>query len=1190
MPIATNRVLVKMRPSNALEAAESRANLRPLYDGPQAMTARGFGLDSTPQWFIAELSDGGDTPWDLAHGRVADQLGVADSDVIFAEPDIIHDVYEDTNEERTAEGFGATTIECVQNPQDQTRGKPVGPNEVWHLGPDFTQLSDARDAVAFSDPRTRIAHIDTGYYPSHVTRPLHLRTDLERNFVDGDGNPNSAVDPNNERRILDNSGHGTGTLSILAGRAFAPFNVVLGGAPDADIVPLRVADSVVLLRTSALARALAYAVEQDCDVITMSMGGLPTRAWAEAVDRLYEAGIVFCAAGGNRTRPLPPSVLVYPARYPRVIAVVGAMFNGQAYKNLDRALEGCFGPDAAMKTALAAYTPNIPWARFGCDDIVRLNGEGTSSATPQVAAAAALWIEKYKKLLPRNWRRVEAVRKALFDSALAADRDHFGNGVLRARAALEVKPDLDRRMSDKSNNSFAFLRLITGLGITEPTPREEMFNLELAQRWLRNPRLQELVPDPEELTRLQDDKLRQVMEAVIEDHAASVALRRHVAARYPAGAGGAPAPHNKNSRGIVPDVLAACDVQPQLRNPSHRRLRVYAVDPNFSTRLATASMNEVTLKVPWDPAYKNGAGEYLKFDDVDPTGKRYQPVDLNAPSLLAQDGWAPAEGNAQFHQQMVYAVAMKTIAHFEKALGRPVLWRPRPNPDNDFDDKAFVRQLTVRPHALRQANAFYSPNEVALKFGYFEASADHPGEHMPGSRIYACLSHDIIAHETTHAILDGMHRRFNEATNPDVLAFHEAFADIVALMQHFTIPEVLESEIARTRGDIESESMLGMLAVQFGQATGGRGALRNAIGQLDNGVWTRNQPDPAELQKRVTPHARGAILVAAVFDAFIAIYKMRVADLLRIYTGGTGVLRAGAIHPDLVKRLAGEATKAADHVLEMCIRALDYLPPIDVTFFEYLRALITADYDVAGAGHEYRVAFVEAFRRRGIYPQTLDAAGPETPRTLSVDTLRWTGGIDLSAFTDKERKAIVERYGVMIENMREYAKEVMYIEDRETLFKKTRKRRAELNVKLKAAFKAVPAFARQLGLEFGDGFDPAEDRFEVHSLRSSMRVTKDGRYIPQVVVVLTQARNISGVSAAGGHLPMFRGGSTLVVDLTTADAIKYRIIKNIDSSSRLRSTTAFVQSAMADPLRALLVAPAGNEHFLALHSLADEGV
>ena len=100
--------------------------------------------------------------------------------------------------------------------------------------------------------------------------------------------------------LLDNSGHGTGTIGILAGgKVAAQGGEYLGGAPEAEIVPLRVADSVVLLRTSALAQALDYAVEQRCDVLTLSMGGLPSRAWAEAVDRAYEQGICICAAAGN---------------------------------------------------------------------------------------------------------------------------------------------------------------------------------------------------------------------------------------------------------------------------------------------------------------------------------------------------------------------------------------------------------------------------------------------------------------------------------------------------------------------------------------------------------------------------------------------------------------------------------------------------------------------------------------------------------------------------------------------------------------------------------------------------------------------------------------------------------------------------------------------------------------------------
>ena len=1178
----SNRLLVKMRPSNTLKAAESRANLRPLYDAQQA-TPTTFGIDSTPQWFLADLPDGAETPWDLAHARLAEQLGVSESDVIFAEPDIVHNVYQDANEVAADRPFAAGDG-CQADPQDGTRGKVLGPNEfAWHLGDDYTQLGKARDAVEFTNPRTRIAHLDTGYYHQHDTTPENVLRSLERNFVEGDADPSSAEDPDNRVLLIDNSGHGTGTIGILAGKAATAGGIPLGGAPGAEVLPLRISDRVVLIRTSALAQALDYAVEQRCDVVTMSMGGVPSRAWGEAVDKAYEAGMCICAAAGNHIGNTPPRVLVYPARYNRVIAVCGVMADGTPYTGLTgNALQGSFGPDSAMKAAIAAYTPNIPWPRFMCGDVIRLNGEGTSAATPQVAAAAALWLEKYKNELARNWQRVEAVRNALFSSAkMKSDKEHFGNGVLQARAALNVKPVFGLPKSDPSDASFfgSLFRVITGLGIVDAPPREQMFNLELEQRWLVNEELQKIMPDPGRATKLDREKLRRFMEVLIEDQGASIALRKQVAARFPVSAGRS-APRTNRTKAIVPELLAACDEQPEVRNPPYRRVRVYAVDPSLSTRLDTAGMNEVTLKVRWETLKalktRGPVGDYIAVEDVDAKGRAYDPVDLDDPRLLAQDGWAPSEGNPQFHQQMVYAVSMKTIEHFERALGRPVLWRPAPNPRNANDDKGFVKQLIIRPHALRQANAFYSPQEVALLFGYFEAAADDPGDHMPGSSIYACLSHDIIAHETTHAILDGMHRRFNEPTNPDVLALHEGFADIVALMQHFTIPEVLEQQITTTRGNIEAESMLGSLAIQFGYATGGRAALRNAIGTMVDGVWKRSIPDPADLQKRLTPHSRGAVLVAAVFDAFIAIYKTRIADLLRLYTQGTGVLPSGAIHPDLVKRLADEAAKSAGHVLNMCIRALDYLPPVDVTFFEYLRALITADFDlVRDDRHNYRVAFVEAFRRRGIYPTNLYEPSADTPRTLSADTLRWQG-LDQSRFPSRVRAKIKQQYGGVIERLKRYADACLYLPDRERLFTVTRAQRLELHRQLRVAFAAVPEFARGLGLT-------SEKNFEVHELRAAMRVSPDGRHIPQVVVALTQ-REVIRQKGTPSHV--FRGGSTLVVDLAHYE-VKYRIVKNINSASRRERTAAFIRAAGDDPLRALFLGLDSGEPFAALHSLAE---
>jgi hypothetical protein len=271
--------------------------------------------------------------------------------------------------------------------------------------------------------------------------------------------------------------------------------------------------------------------------------------------------------------------------YGRVIAACGVMADGRPYTHLQRGeMEGNFGLPKVMAHALAAYTPNIPWAVFGCPALARQNGSGTSSATPQVAAAAALWFERYKNELPRNWRRVEAVRKALFATAQKGDLDELGNGVLRAAAALDVRPDLTLQQTRSDSDAFAFLRVITGLGIAEVPPRERMINLELAQRWLLNPELQEIVPDPEATTRLDEKTLRRLMEAVIEDQGASLALRKHVATRYPIVAGGS-APRTDLSKDIIAEVLPACDTQPALHNPPYRRLRVYATDPSFSTRL-----------------------------------------------------------------------------------------------------------------------------------------------------------------------------------------------------------------------------------------------------------------------------------------------------------------------------------------------------------------------------------------------------------------------------------------------------------------------------------------------------------------------------------------------------------------------------------------------------------------------------
>uniref|UniRef100_UPI004049EF2C S8 family serine peptidase n=1 Tax=Desulfobacca sp. TaxID=2067990 RepID=UPI004049EF2C len=1169
------RLLLKLRPTASLAAVPASANLRPLFAG--IVPGAELELTTAPTWFLADLPDGGPTPWDLAHSQVARQLGLAPSDILFIEPDLAQGLYRDVPP-REVKGPVALDIDCSQpKPQTAEGGRIMVPGLAWHLGKNFSQLQAAREEMGeFHAPRTMIAHIDTGYDRNHEACPAHVRHDLERNFVDGDDNPKSAQDKDFSG-ILDNSGHGTGTLGILAGGALSQLgNLVLGGAPEADVVPLRIANRVILFYTSVLAQALRYALQIRADVVSLSMGGLPSKAWNEVINQAYEAGLCIVAAAGNNYGGLPTRHVVYPARYRRTIAACGAMGNYQPYYGLaHNVLQGNFGPKHIMVSALAAYTPNIPWPKFGCPQIVDLDGQGTSAATPQIAAAVALWYERYKSVLPRDWRRVEAVRYALFETARRGDATYFGRGILQAKEALGLGPFLNLSKTQSDRDSFAFWRVLTGLGIAEEPPREQMFNLELTQRWFLRPELQQLVPEPEAEVPL--PVLQQAVDVLLADPELSQTLRRHLLDRY-----------NTVFKAPVPGAVLAKAGAPQpaftevaaTAKPACRRLRIYAMDPSFAGRFETAPISAAVLQVRWEALTPGPTGEYVAVIDeemLDEASKiTYPAVNLDDAHLLAQDGCPPSEGNPAFHQQMVYAVVMKTVDHFERALGRPVLWRHGSNPKDDADDSIFVPRLRIYPHAYRQANAYYSPQEIALKFGYFAATAADLEYHVPGQRIFSCLSHDIIVHETTHAILDGMQRRFREATNPDVLAFHEAFADIIALMQHFTIPEILAYEIRRTRGNLEAESILGSLAVQFGRAIGRRGALREAIGSLDaQGGWQRLRPNPLDYQTVLAPHSRGAILVAAVFDAFLTIYKSRTADLMRLSSGGSGVLAAGAIHPDLVDRLAAEAAKTAGHILNMCIRALDYLPPVDITFYEYLRGLITADQDlVSDDRYNYRLAFIEAFRRRGILPYQVD---PQDAVPLAEETLRWRG-IDLQPFP----KAVQNHLRGIVALLKRYADACFYLTDRRKLFQATRRYRQLLHKPMTALLQSISDDKERQLLAQGFGLD-ATLPLEVHELRRAIRIGPTGRHQPQVMVALTQSRPFSEPTGAG-NIP-FRGGATLIVDLSQP-GIQYAIFKDIDSRTREARTLNFLQFAAADPLRTLLFLDQ-QEPFVALHQAAE---
>jgi hypothetical protein len=570
----------------------------------------------------------------------------------------------------------------------------------------------------------------------------------------------------------------------------------------------------------------------------------------------------------------------------------------------------------------------------------------------------------------------------------------------------------------------------------------------------------------------------------------------------------------------------------EVPTPTERPLKIYAFDPSAGRYVG----NYMTALVRYEKLSPGPVGNRFAVIDYDGANKTfYQPVNLDDPRLLIKAGLAPSECDPRFHQQMVYAVASETLQRFEYALGRRVRWRGR--------DRTAC--LNLFPHAMCEANAFYSPQAHGILFGYFKASRTQPGRNLPGQTVFTCLSHDIIAHETTHAIVDGIRAYFTEPTNIDVPAFHEAFADLAALFSHFAHNDVLLDTLQKTGGrlfnfrlrsetaangaadapviqaQIAKDNPLIALATQFGEASGLRGGLRSALGTPANSN---------DINIKTEPHDRGSILVAAVFDAYFTIYTRRTTDLFRIYRAGGATLGQDDLPGPLANRLATEASRTANEFFIICARALDYCPPVDITFGDFLRALLTAHRDLHPEDPDgVRDALMEGFRLRGIVADGATSFSeeslfwPKVPR--ESDLPRVTGLVfgDPNGLTKAEKDTNGEV-------LRAYAK----------------------------------ANAARLG------FRPNAEPIKAPSFHPTFHMGRDGRLFVNMVVELVQTINVPFDDSGSASFPM-RSGATLLISQDAVDGdtrpeprIRFVISKLHDAEREERIRTYYVASGLAE--------------------------
>jgi hypothetical protein len=265
-----------------------------------------------------------------------------------------------------------------------------------------------------------------------------------------------------------------------------------------------------------------------------------------------------------------------------------------------------------------------------------------------------------------------------------------------------------------------------------------------------------------------------------------------------------------------------------------------------------------------------------------------------------------------FLQVNALATVLRTLAMFERedTLGRRVSWA--------FDGP----QLLVVPRAGEWANAYYERDSHSLQLFYFK----DPGG--PGQVVYTALSRDIVAHETGHAILDGIAPDLYHAVTPQSLALHEAIADLTALLMAFQSHTLRKTVLDQTGGSIENSTAFSSVAEEFGRACDPDSPLGCLRSLLNRKNLRKGDPDCVT---RNEPHELSEVLSGALYSVMVRIHE----KLKEAYSGA-----------DSAKRftVSGKALAVGANRLKcMVFRALDYLPPGEVSFADMGRAILAVD-------------------------------------------------------------------------------------------------------------------------------------------------------------------------------------------------------------------------------------------------------
>ncbi|MCJ7515071.1 MAG: hypothetical protein MUO89_03750 [Dehalococcoidia bacterium] len=400
-------------------------------------------------------------------------------------------------------------------------------------------------------------------------------------------------------------------------------------------------------------------------------------------------------------------------------------------------------------------------------------------------------------------------------------------------------------------------------------------------------------------------------------------------------------------------------------------LRIAVEDPLVAARYGLEPDN---VKSGEEPFFLDGpvAARVAVVDRDVKTGQLLNPVKWlpkkHTGTYAAPEDISSPEGIAV----SIFGIVLETLAFFERddVLGHKVKWA--------FDSP----QLLVVPHAGIWKNAYYDRLSQSLQCFSFAG----PNNVM----VNTALSRDIVAHETGHAILDGIVPALYDALTPQTLALHEAIGDLTAIVMALQSRNIRDWLLREKYENLTGSTPVSQLAYEFGHGLGLDRPLRDAFNSaiMESG--------------NIEPHDLCQVLTGAFWSAMVQMHQ-NIMDKARKESQQPGEGPIG--------RALGTSARRIGRIL---FRALDFLVPAEATFTDYCRAVLRSDEQVYPEDETgYRELLKKEFVKRGIVKSGRELESKPEQEWVSVDLndiaeSEWAA----YAFVEKQRKLLKVPRGV----------------------------------------------------------------------------------------------------------------------------------------------------------------------------------